>query len=809
MTPRSRNSRRRLVPLVLLVLIGVSAAVAVSVTWLLAGSRMSYDGTLIVAGIERPVTIRFDARARPYVRAETVADALFAQGFLHARERLWQMDLLRRAGSARLAELLGPDLVETDIALWRAGVPELAGRLAGGSSDGVVALVEAYTAGVNAGIDSLRQPPPEYLLAGIEPVPWRPADSFALGAIMAFDSAGNFEREILRYALAGEVTGERMAPFLPVTEVDPDFPYLWSPETAADEPPDAGLAVAPGRTGAAGALAFARAAAPDARPPGASVRFGSNGWVVSPARTVRDRALFAFDSHDALGLPNLFYEVHLFFGFGCQLRGWSVPGLPGVINGFNAQRAWGFTNIGDTQDLVALRPDPQRSGRYGHGQGSYTARRETTRIAVRGEDPVTVERWITPNGPVISDDPPLALRWVAQDLDEVGLDALLGINLALTHADFEAALTAFPAPAANITWADRDGHIGFRTIGRLPVRSRGNGLRPVADDGADIWNGRVPAASMPAKTDPPAGFAAAANARVHDANWPYLVSNDNAPGWRIRRIHRFLAAREDHDLASLAALQNDHYNVQAERDGARMRALLERAGPVGERKAVLAILDAWLAEPINRPGSAGALIFEAWYLALLERLFAPALSGELYGELLEHNYVLNQAVERLLEDPDSSWWRGDAAALVAAALADAVAGLEEVPGSEATDWRLDRRHVLTLRHEFAAAAPVLEPLLNRGPYPMGGGHATVGRAGYRYARPFAVSHAATVRVVLELGDPITGRAVIPGGQSGRFYSPHYDDQVEAWLAGDYFGLLAVPEDLEGRQLVLRPGGMHR
>jgi len=772
------------------VLLALPVIVVLLACWLLAGSRPVYHGEQVVAGLDVPARIVFDSQARPYVRAASVRDALFTQGFLHARERLWQMDLLRRAGSARLAELLGPDLLDSDIALWRAGVPAFAERLASGSSRQVVNWVVAYTAGVNAGMDSLKRRPPEYLLAGVVPEPWRPADSFALGAIMAFDSAGNHQREMLRHALAARLDAVHMAPFLTEHEPDPDFPYPWQPE-------DALISVA----------AFARAAAPKARPPGASIRFGSNGWVVAPQRAADGHALFAFDSHDALSLPNLFYEVHLFFANDRSLRGWSVPGLPGVINGFNEHRAWGFTNIGDTQDLVSLVPMPGAEGRFDDGRGGYQAVAEQRQFAVADGDPVTATRWVTPNGPVISDHPPLALRWVAQDLDGAGLDALLGINLAEQTSEFHDALAAFPAPAANITWADRDGHIGFRTIGRLPIRRRGTGLLPVADDGADIWDGHVPAAEMPRRNDPPEGFAAAANARVHDERWPFLVSNDNAPGWRMRRITRVLGASHRHDLDSMVALQNDHYNVQAERDGPRLLSLLDANGSISRDRRIEVVrrqIEAWLEAPVNRADSVAAVVFESWYLALVERLFRPVLGDTLYQELLAHNYLINHAVDRLLEEWTSPWWQGDAPALAARALADAVAGLEAQLGGGPADWRLDRRQSLTLEHALTEAAPVLAPLFNRGPFALGGGHATVGRAGFRYRQPFAVSQAATVRVVLEMGEPPRGRAVMPGGQSGHPLSHHYDDQLPAWLAGRTFDLYPSPETVTGSELWLRP-----
>ena len=791
---------------ILMLVAGTVVAALLAIVWLLTGSRMDYSGEHQVLGLERSVSVHFDEQARPYVDASGLPDAFFVQGYLHARERLWQMDLLRRAGRARLAELVGGDMLETDRGLWRAGVPELADRLMDNAGNRLRRLVDAYTAGVNAAIDAMRQPPPEYLLLGAEPAPWEAIDSFAVGAIMAFDSASNFDAELLRHNLASVLPADRWQVFNRTAESDPDFPYAWSEQPAGPAvPADPDL-----RSAGRGGLGWLHAVAPSTRPPGGSIRFGSNGWVVSPRRAAGDRALFAFDSHDPVGLPNLFYEVHLFWGNGRQLRGWSVPGLPGVINGYNAQRAWGFTNIGDTQDLVALEPDNDRPGRFVANGSSYRARRETRRFEVRGGESVEYERWMTPNGPVVNEDPPLALRWVAQDLGDSGMDALVDMALAQSAQQFEAAMKAFPAPAANITWADRDGRIGFRTIGRLPVRRRGNGLWPVPDNGEDIWSGRVPVSDMPAMTDPQDGFAAAANARVHNADWPYLVSHDNAPGWRMRRIREFLASRRDHDLDSMAELQTDRYNKQAERDGPRILELLaDEQSLAPDSREALDVVRRWLQQPENRPDSAGALIFEAWYVALVERLFGPSLDDELFQALIGQRYIVNQAMDTLLDSPDSRWWRGDAAARVAAALDQAVATLQNDRTDAPANWRLDAQQALTLNHAFSEDVGVLRRLLDRGPFGVGGGHATVGRAGHLYTAPFEVHYAATVRTVLALGTPHAARAVIPGGQSGRFYSAHYDDQLDTWLQGRYFELDSEPSAVDGRVLRLVPAKRNR
>ncbi len=801
--------------LLLLVTFAAPMGLVLAMIWLISGSRLAFEGQQTVRGLENQVEIRFDAYARPYVNAHSLEDAMFAQGFLHARERLWQMDLLRRAGRARLSELLGPVTLPTDKALWRAGVVELGQRLADNASAELLSLVDAYAAGVNAGIDAMRQPPPEYLLLRTQPAAWTVADSFALGALMAFDSDGNHRQEMLRLALSERLDAERLALFHVESERDPDFPYVWTPEQAdaeaegqSSERLDPSVSPINARADS-NLLSYLHATAPEHRPTGAAIRLGSNGWAVAPERSASGKALFAFDSHDAAGLPNLFYEVHLFFGEGKQLRGWSVPGLPLLINGFNRHLAWGFTNIGDSQDLVQLTAEPDHAGRFFDGEDWYQATRETTRIPVRNGEDVEVERWLTIHGPVITDDPPLALRWIGQELGKAGMDALLDMNLAENADEFRTAMAQFPMPVSNVTWADTEGNIGFRTIGMLPDRRLGNGQTAVADDGQDIWNGIVPASAMPALNNPLQGFVAAANARVHDQRWPWLVGHDNAPGYRIRRIVEILSDSIEHDSANMKALQVDRHNVQARLRLPQLLDGLEEAVADGRpldavEFEALKLLEAWGDAPENLGESGAALLFEYWYLALADTLFRDRLGQALYRELLGHNYLVNHALDSLLDEPGSLWWRGARSQLIAESFANAVARLAGEQGAEPSRWRLDRRQSLSLRHALTSSAPGLSRLLDRGPWPASGGHATVGRAGFSYARPFAVTHIATVRTVLEMSEPMTGWSIIPGGQSGRFYSSHYNDQSQAWLEGLQFPLAASPDEVGARGLWLLP-----
>lgn len=800
------------------ILVGVVAALllcfalaAVAAYAILRGSLPQTKGNVALAALEHPVSIHFDAWQRPYVQAEILTDALAAEGWLHASHRLWQMELFRRAGRGRLAELLGPSALGTDQELYRIGVPQLAANLRRNASPEFLHYLDAYVAGVNAGIAHLQVRPPEFLLLRAEIKPWTSDDVFALGALMAYQSANNLQNELLRWKLSQKLDTDRLQIFLTDSSQQPGFPFVLPPDTAVSPPaeprPAAHRAVPTGASATiAGLIDRVDLLDPASNPLMPRIGLGSNGWVAAPTKSATGHALFAFDSHDELGLPNLFYEVHLFFGRGKQIRGWSVAGLPGVVNGYNHRIAWGFTNIGDTQDLFLETPHPEDHNRFRDGEDWYTARTETVQIPVAGRAaPESFTIRYTKNGPLVSDDPPIALCWTAHNVGKLGLDAFLDLNLAENWSQFTAALDGLPAPSLNATYADVEGNIGFRTAGILPLRGAGAGLYPLPGaEAANRWRGTVTTDQMPRAFNPPTGYLAAANARVNAAGNGPLVSADNAPGYRIGRIQRVLSADKALTLGDMSRLQSDWRDAQAEQLAPALLTELstDELSPAG-RQAV-ELLRGWCGKPDASRDSAAALIFQVWYLQLAREAFAAALGDDLFQQLLKRNYVLNHALDALILDDAPAWWQGNKPHRLAVALERALAELANRLGPDMRRWRLDQLQQLTLSHELGRAEPLLAPLFNLDPRSLGGGPATVGRASYRYDRPFQVSHGATVRVVVEMKPVPAARAVIPSGQSGHPWSAHYADQFEAWLAGDNLPILAAPGEVPGAMLRLAP-----
>lgn len=795
----ARDGRRftKLLRSLVLGILSVAVLVCVGVFALLHASQARDTGVREVGGLTRPVSIQFDAYQRPYVRATTLDAALFAEGWLHARHRLWQMELLRRAAHGRLAELFGGSALESDKELWRMGVPQLARQIEANASATMRDYVAAYVNGVNAGIDAYTVLPPEFLLLRHRPAPWTPEDVYAMGGLMSFQSAGNMKNELLRLALFSALGAERAAIFLPDDGVHNDFPFVLP----------SGLAL--NSEGIERAFERVCKAYPVDAAFMPAFAFGSNGWVVSPQRSKSGNALFAFDSHDELALPNLFYEVHLFFDGTREIRGWSVAGMPGVINGYNEHLAWGFTNIGDTQDLFIETRSPDDPLMFKDGDTWYRARTEVVEIPVAGRaTPEILTITHTLNGPLLSEDPPLALRWSAHDLQGKGIESILALNLARNWDEFNFALDDFPAPTLNATYADRAGNIGFRTAGIVPVRGVGEGLVPARGDRPEErWQGLVPAAEMPRQLNPGAGFLAAANARVNPASTMPLISADNDPGYRIRRIQSVLSSRSDFTPEDMRRLQMDWYDGQAAALMPTMMRALDGAQLSPVEQSAHRVLAGWSASLAAEPQLGAPLLFQAWYRGLAVEVFGPGMSQDLLQRLLKNNYPLNHALDRLiLREPNSTWWRGDQPGVIRLAFTRAVEEIGARQGEDPQRWRLDAAHAVKLEHELGRAVPPLAWLFNAAPAPWGGSATTVGRARYRYDKAYDVTAAATVRVVGEMDvRGLRMQAVIPGGQSGHPLSAHYTDQFAAWLRGELGDILDTPEQVDGEVLELRPG----
>ncbi len=752
--------------------------------WALRRSLPPARESLAVRGLEGPVTILYDSLGVPTIRGATVNDLAFGQGYAHARDRRFQMELIRRNAAGRLAELFGPVALAADREARTLGFGALADSLPPRLDPARRARFEAYAAGVNAW-DATHPAPPEFLALGIPREPWR-AEDFALVLASMFRDL-QFEGENDRMVAAMDAA-------LPRPLVD----FLLPDATPMDVTPGGGAPPAapatPGphvldlrvrratREAAAGVL--------ERRPDvmrGEPAR-GSNHWAIAPARTRRGRAILSGDPHLNLRVPVIWHRQRL-EGPGFAVTGITLPGAPDVIMGSNGRVAWSFTNVeGDFLDFVRVRPADPESLTYAGPTGPepFRVRREV--IRVKGASPETLAVRETRWGPVLGVAPGgaglLAIQWVGLDPTSYDFD-LLEPDRARDLGELVRAFDGFRGPAQNVAAADDAGRIGWRIVGRIPRRAGFDPLRP--REGADPnagWFGYLPQDSMPRALDPTEGFLVTANQRtVGGEAWRHVGSGAAMP-WRARRIHDVLASRADWDAEASAALQNDLDDaLLAPAAGALDRALTPAALAEDPGRArYRGLLDAWdhRADTTSAPHAFLRYLRVALHERLLDPLLAPCLaidSSFAYTWPLEDEVVRRLLDERPahLLDPRFAGYEQLALAAADSAAARLARRVPGVPLERVTWGRLNRARI---RHPLGAAMPALGRWLNMPEAALAGGSSIV-----RVARP---TSGASMRLVAEPGGET--RFALPGGQSGHFLSRNYGDAFADWVAGRYVPL---------------------
>jgi penicillin amidase len=772
--------RRLLLRWVLRPLLIVSLPVAVILAgglYWLSTSLPQTTGTVTLDGLKDPVDIVRDQDGVPHIFAKNDADAAFALGFLHAQDRLWQMEQMRRVGSGRLSELFGEATLPLDRFRRTLGLERLAEQTLSRLDPTMRAELDAYTAGVNAYLKRHRGAwPPEFTLLGIAPAPWRPVDSLLWGELMGLQLSGNWHSELLRARLL-----KRLTP----AQVD----QLWPPYPG-DGPTTLATNGALYRN-----LPLRRLAALFGAFDGHGA---SNAWVLDGAHSETGKPILANDPHLGLELPILWYLVSIETPT-LHLAGATVPGVPLMILGHNDHVAWGMTTTGgDIEDLFVEKLDPGDPSRYLTPDGPVPFRTRTEIIAVHGKAPVTLTVRETRHGPVISDTVEelgkatergtvvaLAATWL--DPDNRIAQSLYRIAHATDWASFTAALQDFNAPEQNVTYADVDGHIGFYTAGWVPVRKAGDGRLPVPGwTGEYDWTGYIPFAELPHGLDPASGRFVNANNKVTPPGYPHLITTDGYDWpYRARRIESLLAARPQGSLNQSAAIQADIVSPAAQ----DLLPLMTDIQPAAaDAKAMLERLKQWDGKmDRSRPEP---LVFAAWLRELERGLLADKL-GDVFPSFWEQRAGLVKTILTAHREwcarkgatpaPD------DCRARIAEAYGRALGWLAERYGRDMGLWRWGDAHRAQLVHRIFARIPVIDRLVNLR-LPVGGGDYTIDRAAYRVENeraPFADVHGAGYRAIYDLADLSRSRFMIATGQSGNPFSSHFTDLAERWRDVDY------------------------
>jgi len=757
------------------------AASALTLIVLIAGffwlrtSLPKIDGETSVKGLGQSVEIIRDANGIPHIFAADDRDAAFALGYVHAQDRLLQMELMRRFGAGRLAEVVGAPAVRIDRMARTLGMYRRSQMSFKHLRPETRAGLQAYAAGVNAFLATHDGALPlEFQLLGITPEPWKPADSLVWGRIMATSLAINWRSELLRAYLA-----QRIGPKA--------IPDLWPPD-----PGDVPVTI-PSRTsrrseGFKGLeLGPVLAAIPEAFKGGAS-----NAWAVSGRHTKSGKPILANDPHLQIRTPILWYLVHIETPKG-RIVGATTAGVPTVLLGHNGHIAWGFTNTyADTDDVFIETVDPADPSRYLIPEGSRPFIERTETIKVKSARPVTIRVRETRHGPILnaiigesarSAIPKgrvlaLAAPWLRDD--DTTADALLALNSARNWSQFKTALRRWTSPPQNITYADTSGAIGLFTPGLIPIRRSGQGYMPAnGATGENDWVGFIPFDELPQTRNPSSGRVINANNRLTGPSYKHFLSHEWGDHFRAARIAKLLAQPAKHDLASMARIQADHFSRMS---GEILPLFLKVQATTARGRDAIGRLRRWNRQmDRSRPEP---LIFMAWLREANRALYADEL-----GTLFEGYWGARPKVVRHMLTKATRWCdvvgtpaNETCESRMALALERALTDLEKRYGDEIENWRWGRAHFADFRHPVFNFIPLLRDIGNL-KIPSNGDGYTVNKASpvFRNTRsPFAQRHGPGFRALYDLADLERSRFVISTGQSGNPFSRHYGDFVQRW-----------------------------
>ena len=771
-------------------------AIAVAAYAWLVTSVPEYTVTVESPDLAAPVQVMHDPHGVPHIFAPAVEDAYFALGFVHARDRLWQMDIQRRLGAGRLAEIVGERALPLDRFMRVLDAYGLAERSYDVLPVEVRRAVDAYADGVNAWMTTRDRPlPPEFYLIGYDPEPWQPADSLVFARLLSLQLSGNYRDELLRLRLADQVGEDRVGDLFP----DGPSPVVSIDQAMATDLADRLWAALPDHPGGSGA---------------------SNVWVLSGDRTGTGAPILAGDPHLGLTAPGPWYLARIETP-DLQLAGATLPGTPFHIFGHNGAIAWGLTTTGaDVQDLFIERLDPDVDGHYLTPDGSMPFETREERIEVSGSDPVefTVRR--TRHGPVLSDldrddiqeaveeGTALALAFPGLNEGDIVAEALHRLNRAGTVAEAEEALRLWLAPLQNIAIADREGRIALITPGLVPIRRSGDGLLPVPGwTDAFAWEGFIPFEEMPRTMDPPDNRIVNANNPVVGGDYPHLIAAHHyEPSYRAQRITDVLDTQPRHSLDQAAELMMDNISLAAQD---LLPLMLTVSPPDTGAADILALLRPWSGDmDRSRPEP---LIFAMWLRQLNRELYADEL-----GELFTDYWHLRPRTVRHMLTEAQDWCDNvetDVLETCADVLRDSlVATIERLVdeyGTDPAEWRWGDAHRAPFSHQVVSRIPVIADILDIS-IETDGGDFTVNRGGtpvISASAPFSHIHGATFRGIYDLADLSQSRFMIPTGQSGNPLSPHFGDLTEAWRDGRFLRLDQLPSELSDTglgTLTLRP-----
>lgn len=755
-----------------------------AVLWFYFTARASLpqlNGSLRVAGISAPVEVIRDSQGVPHIRAGNMRDLLFAQGYVIAQDRLWQLDISRRYASGEMAEILGPDWIQHDRQQRILSLRQVAERSAATLNFNEKELFSAYVLGVNNFIESHgKHLPIEFHLLGYTPRPWTIEDSFLVGANMAqMLNHDQFAIKLSREKVTSKLGAQLAADLYPNRSWRDRPPGLQKNQqnqitgtgkNGSDQESDskvADLRFSPSSF----LIPLSKDIEPETKnEERGTILPGSNNWVVSGAHSVTGKPLLSNDMHLRHQIPNVWYEAHLSAG-DFDVAGLTLPGIPYVIAGHNRRIAWGYTNLGpDVEDIFI--ETFNRSGQYQTAQGWEQPKQREEVIHVKKKPDVHIKILTTRHGPIATElmsgeTRTIALQWTLYDTG-FGMP-FADLNAAGNWKQFRDAFRRYTAPALNVVYADVDGNIGYQAAGDIPRRVSGDGSLPVpGNDGNHEWTGYVPFDQLPSIYNPPSGTLATANGRITPDHYPYSLSTQWGPPYRTERIYHVLESGKQFSSDDMLALQNDIYSALDLLCAGEFADAVDRSQHASARvKEAASLLRSW--DGRLTADSAAATIEITARTKLMQRILQPRL-GSLWEDYAWYNWPV--ALENILTYQPKAWLPSEFTTydgLLAAAVEDAVHDSQSP--WRLSSWHRGKQFPLVIQHPILGKIPFISHWSGPGMVAQTGGSWTVKQVG----RSFGPSE----RMTVDLANLDDSTLNIVTGQSGQIFSPYCMNQWHA------------------------------
>jgi len=703
--------------------IAVVVVAALAVVYWYAWRPLAQRSGTVTADVSQPVTVSFDKLGEPHIRAATLDDALFVQGYVTAQDRLWQMEGLRRLAAGELAEIIGAPGLENDREARRLRMRRIAeaGYVNLPPSDR--AALAAYARGVNAFLSSHRHTlPVEFTLLGFPPRPWSAVDSILVSLQMTRNLTTTWRNDLIKRDLMREGDAQKVAVLFPVRA-------------------------------------------------GNEVQPGSNAWAIAGNHTASGKPLLSNDMHLEYSLPGIWYMTHL-QAPGMDVAGVALPGTPGVIVGHNQRIAWGFTNLQfDVQDLYIEKLD-ERTGRYLYRGQAEQARPQLEIIRIKGQSPTELLVWLTRHGPlfVTEGGDRMALRWTAAD-PTLFQYPVLDFDRAQDWQQFTAAMARFPGPGQNVIYADSDGNIGYHVIGKLPIRRGYNGDLPVDGSSGEFdWDGYIPFNQLPSAFNPPRGLIVSGNQNPFPPDYPYPVNGNFAPPARSQQILDRLSAHNGWRAEQLLGVQTDIYSGWLQFLARQVVAAYDKRGArnPGLDPAV-ALLRAWNGQTAT--DWAAPFLISLIYQYVRNSVAESAAPGK--GAAYEFT-LAPAVVEHLLRTRPAGWFR-DYDEMLLRALADAAEEGTRSQGRDLKRWQYGNYLNVTINNPVTHQIPLVGKYFDIGRVPMSGSGTSIKQT----TRALAPS----MRMNADTADWQRSLLNVTTGESGQILSSHYKDQWPDYYNG--------------------------